>query len=154
MSNYSSIRRIDDLGRIVIPKEYRNLLKIQENDTIEMKYIDNKIVISKYSKILEEKEYAEKICNFIKETTNIKCEISDKQNIIASSEEEFINKDINLFKEEIQNRISKEYSDKIVYPIIINSDIFGLLFLYGNNKELLNVVYKMIIELFTNRIYI
>ena len=41
-------RRIDELGRLVIPKEIRKNLKIKDNDQVEISVVDNKIVLCKY----------------------------------------------------------------------------------------------------------
>lgn len=42
------IRRIDDLGRIVIPKELRRALKIREGDALEMYIDDEAVILKKY----------------------------------------------------------------------------------------------------------
>ena len=47
------VRKIDNLGRIVIPIELRKRLKIDQNDDIEIKIANNKIVLSKYNKLSE-----------------------------------------------------------------------------------------------------
>lgn len=52
MANEKAIRRVDDLGRIVIPKEMRKKLGVKECDPMEIKIVDDSIVISKYN-ILE-----------------------------------------------------------------------------------------------------
>ena len=43
------VRRIDALGRLVIPKEMRKVLKWNDNDPLEMYTLKNEIVIKKYS---------------------------------------------------------------------------------------------------------
>lgn len=48
--NSGVVRRIDDLGRIVIPKEYRNSIGIKDGEPLEMTIDGGKIVIGKYSK--------------------------------------------------------------------------------------------------------
>ena len=45
------VRRVDSLGRVVIPKEIRKVLKIKENEQLEIKVDDDKIILSKYSDI-------------------------------------------------------------------------------------------------------
>ena len=51
------IRRIDDLGRIVIPKEMRRKLKINEGDPLEIIFANDGILLKPYD--IEEKEYFE-----------------------------------------------------------------------------------------------
>ena len=60
------IRRIDDLGRIVIPKEIRKKLKINEGENIEI-YIDDleHIILKKYSNLKNVKDIAQKITDSI-----------------------------------------------------------------------------------------
>lgn len=50
------VRRIDDLGRIVIPKEIRRTMRIREGDPLEIFTEDNSIIFSKYDGINEEEE--------------------------------------------------------------------------------------------------
>ena len=50
-----AVRRIDDLGRVVIPREFRQILNIKEGDPLNIQITDNEIIISKYqpTKLLE-----------------------------------------------------------------------------------------------------
>lgn len=62
------VRRIDDLGRIVIPKEIRKTLRIKEGDPLEI-FTDKEgeVILKKYSPIGELSEFASRVCrNFIK----------------------------------------------------------------------------------------
>ena len=56
------VRRIDNLGRVVIPKEIRKTLKIKENEQVEINVLDDSIVLNKYSDI---HEYDKSINNLI-----------------------------------------------------------------------------------------
>ena len=47
------VRRIDNLGRVVIPKEIRKTLKIKENEQVEINVLNDNIVLNKYSDIHE-----------------------------------------------------------------------------------------------------
>ena len=51
MVNTGMTRRIDELGRLVIPKEIRRNLKIKDNDQVEITVIDNKIILNKYDSL-------------------------------------------------------------------------------------------------------
>ena len=93
------VRRIDDLGRAVIPKEIRRTLRIREGDPLEI-FTDREgeIILKKYSPIGElgtfAKEYAESFLN--KTAGHIVC-IVDKDRIIAVSggaKKEFLEKRI------------------------------------------------------------
>lgn len=78
------VRRIDDLGRVVIPKEIRRTLRIREGDPLEI-FTDREgeIILKKYSPIGElgafAKQYAESLAQ---STGQIVC-ITDRDQIIA-----------------------------------------------------------------------
>ncbi len=48
MKSTGIVRKVDDLGRIVLPKETRKILDIKEKDSIEIFIDDDKIVLAKY----------------------------------------------------------------------------------------------------------
>ena len=78
------VRRIDDLGRIVVPKEIRKTLRIREGDPLEI-FTDKEgeIILKKYSPIGELSEFASQYAETLSKTTgHIAC-ISDKDTIIA-----------------------------------------------------------------------
>lgn len=80
------VRRIDDLGRVVIPKEIRRTLRIRESDPIEIfTGRDGEIILQKYSPINELGEHAKLYCQALSGITGqITC-ITDKDQIIAIS---------------------------------------------------------------------
>lgn len=64
----SIIRRIDDLGRVVIPKEIRRTMRIREGDPLEVYIEDNKIMIKKYGPSPEQAaSWLNNQANFIEE---------------------------------------------------------------------------------------
>ena len=78
------VRRIDELGRIVIPKEIRRTLRIRETDPLEI-YTDQEgeIILKKYSPIGELTEFAKQYAEVLAQTTgNIIC-ITDRDQIVA-----------------------------------------------------------------------
>ena len=80
------VRRIDDLGRIVIPKEIRRTLHIKEGDPLEI-FTDKEgeIILKKYSPIGELSEFATGYAETLSKTTgHIAC-ITDKDTVIAVS---------------------------------------------------------------------
>ncbi len=80
------VRRIDDLGRIVIPKEIRKTLRIKEGDPLEV-FTDKEgeVILKKYSPIGELSEFADTYADTISKTTgHITC-ITDKDSVIAVS---------------------------------------------------------------------
>ena len=142
------VRRIDDLGRIVIPKEIRRTLHIKEGDPLEI-FTDKEgeVILKKYSPIGELSEFATGYAETLSKTTgHIAC-ITDKDSVIAvsgGSKKEFLeqslspelekimeNKEIYTSKENnelavpITQNDNKErrYNSQVIYPIISDGDV-------------------------------
>lgn len=92
------VRRIDDLGRVVIPKEIRRTLRIREGDPLEI-FVDREgeVILKKYSPIGELGDFAKEYADSLTESIgHIAC-IADRDNIIAvagAPKKEFLNKPI------------------------------------------------------------
>lgn len=148
------VRRIDDLGRIVIPKEIRKTLRIREGDPLEI-FTDKEgeIILKKYSPIGELSEFATQYAETLAKTTgHIAC-ISDKDTIIAvsgASKREYLEKSISPEIEKIMedksvwasmNKDEKhvpvlltdteenKYTSQVIYPIIAEGDTIGTVML-------------------------
>lgn len=80
------VRRIDDLGRVVIPKEIRRTLRIREGDPLEI-YTDKdgEVIFKKYSMMGGLGDFANQICETLYKTTNRPAVITDRDSIIALS---------------------------------------------------------------------
>ena len=80
------VRRVDDLGRIVIPKEIRRTLKIREGDPLEI-YTekDGGVIFRKYSPMNDLQDFAAQICESIGANTGCVAAVSDRDSIIALS---------------------------------------------------------------------
>ena len=78
------VRRIDDLGRVVIPKEIRRTLRIREGDPLEI-YTerDGEVIFKKYSPMGDLTELAAQICESILKNTGHIAVVSDRDSIIA-----------------------------------------------------------------------
>ena len=78
------VRRVDDLGRIVIPKEIRRTLKIREGDPLEI-YTekDGGVIFRKYSPMGDLQDFAAQICESIGANTGLVAAVSDRDSIIA-----------------------------------------------------------------------
>lgn len=92
------VRRIDDLGRVVIPKEIRRTLRIREGDPLEI-FVDRdgEVILKKYSPIGELGDFAKEYADALHEAVgHIAC-IADRDNIIAvagAPKKEFLDKPI------------------------------------------------------------
>ena len=78
------VRRVDDLGRIVIPKEIRRTLRIREGDPLEI-YTekDGGVIFRKYSPMGDLQEFAAQMCESISAATGHIAAVADRDNIIA-----------------------------------------------------------------------
>ena len=78
------VRRVDDLGRIVIPKEIRRTLRIREGDPLEI-YTekDGGVIFRKYSPMGDLQEFAAQMCEAIGSTTGRIAAVADRDSIIA-----------------------------------------------------------------------
>ena len=80
------VRRIDDLGRVVIPKEIRRTLHIREGDPLEIfTEQDGAVVFKKYSPMGELSEFAGRICESVYKTTGNPTAVCDRDTVIAFS---------------------------------------------------------------------
>ena len=78
------VRRVDDLGRIVIPKEIRRTLRIREGDPLEI-YTekDGGVIFRKYSPMGDMQEFAVQMCEAIGSNTGRIAAVADRDSIIA-----------------------------------------------------------------------
>lgn len=78
------VRRIDDLGRVVIPKELRRTLKIRNGDPLEI-YVDRagQIMLKKYSPINELGQFAQEYAESLNEALGHTAIITDKDSVVA-----------------------------------------------------------------------
>lgn len=153
------VRRIDDLGRIVIPKEIRKTLRIKEGDPLEI-FTDREgqVILKKYSPIGELSEFATEYAETLAKTTgHIAC-ITDKDTVIAVSGgskkeylEQSISKDIERIMDYKEVYTSKENNDvsvpitkgaegkknnsQVVYPIISDGDAIGTVILLSKDEK-------------------
>ena len=144
------VRRIDDLGRVVIPKEIRKTLRIKEGDPLEI-FTDKEgeVILKKYSPIGELSEFASGYAETLSKTTgHIAC-ITDRDTVIAvsggskkeyleqnlSKELEQLMEDKEIYTSNENNNVAlpitrndnneKRYNSQVVYPIISDGDVIG-----------------------------
>lgn len=81
------VRRIDDLGRIVIPKEIRRTLRIRETDPMEIYTdMDGQIVLKKYSPMADVSEFAVEYAESIAQNTGMTIAITDRIVLLQQQE--------------------------------------------------------------------
>ena len=102
------VRRIDDLGRVVIPKEIRRTMRIREGDPLEIfTERDGEVIFKKYSPMGELSDFAGQICESLFKTTGCTAAICDRDGIIAASgvsRKELLDKRISAQLEDIMEK--------------------------------------------------
>ena len=80
------VRRIDDLGRVVIPKEIRRTMRIREGDPLEI-YTekDGEVIFKKYSPMGELSDFAAQICESMQKTCDYPAAVCDRDGVIAAA---------------------------------------------------------------------
>ncbi len=153
------VRRIDELGRVVIPKEIRRTLRIREGDPLEI-FTDREgqIILKKYSPIGELNEFAQEYCDSLYESTSYTTMISDRDFIIAiagGSKKEYLDKRISPELEKlIENRTGyltddnnkpikityengnlEKYTAQVIAPIVMQGDPIGSVILVSKEPD-------------------
>lgn len=124
------VRRIDDLGRVVVPKEIRKVLRIREGDPLEIYTgTTGEVILKKYSPIGELGQVAESFAESVSSTLGLPVMVSDTDRYVAVSgmkTRDFINKDIDEELDVIiQHKDEFSSGSKIVVPILSNGDPIG-----------------------------
>lgn len=125
------VRRIDELGRVVIPKEIRRTLRIREGDPLEIfTDRDGEVILKKYSPIGELSDFAREYTESLSQSLGHIAAIADKDTIIAVSgagKKELLDKPISEDLEGIMKRREKIVSNKGVdnrfYAITADEDV-------------------------------
>lgn len=137
-------RRIDDLGRIVIPKEIRKQLKIHEGQSIEIFLNDQKdIVLRKYSELSSMDKQVYSILETLFNTYFISVLLTDRQNVTFALSKQ---RDFYLGQPLSENYLSlldkrkvarleqleivenyREHKEVCVYPLVLEGDLVGSL---------------------------
>ena len=119
------VRRIDDLGRVVVPKEIRRTLRIREGDPLEI-FTDREgeIILKKYSPIGELGTFAQQYADSLAQTTGYTVFVTDRDSVIAcagGSKKDYLGKGISPELEAvIQNRemVQALAGEKNFIPIV------------------------------------
>lgn len=155
------VRRIDDLGRVVIPKEIRRTLRIREGDPLEI-FTDKEgeVILKKYSPIGELSDFATQYADSLHKTSgHITC-ITDRDTVIAvsgASKKEFLEKQLSadvektieekttlLIKSAEEKGIliladengDRKYTSQVVSPIISDGDPIGSVIMLSTDASL------------------
>ena len=157
------VRRIDDLGRIVVPKEIRRTLRIREGDPLEIfTGSDGEVILKKYSPINDLSEFALEYVESIFETYGTPTLLSDCDEIIAVagiSKKEYVGRRISaacedllnerkVISEKLENSLElvpgqyEQVKSYVVAPILLNGDLIGAIYLLSKDQVMTDVELK------------
>ncbi len=161
------VRRIDDLGRIVIPKEIRKTLKIREGDPLEI-FTDSEgeVILKKYSPVNELGNFAKEYADSLAQSAGHIICIADKDQIIAVSggaKKELIDKplssemekvlnnrsihiatrDDNTFVSVLKDDVEGIYNSELITPIISEGDVLGAVVFLSNGGKMGEIESKL-----------
>ena len=108
------VRRIDDLGRVVIPKEIRRTMRIREGDPLEI-YTDREgeVIFKKYSPIGERAEFSAQYAETLYKTCGLAVAICDRDAVIACAgipKKEYVDKKLSIDIEQLIEERSLYYA--------------------------------------------
>jgi AbrB family transcriptional regulator, stage V sporulation protein T len=159
------VRRIDDLGRVVIPKEIRRTLRIREGDPLEI-FVDRdgEVILKKYSPISELGDFAKEYAEALYDSLGNPVLICDRDTYIAiagGSKKDYLNKNISELVEktmEDRNSVLVNQQDTLalvegneesmaaytIGPIIANGDPIGAVIIVAKEGSLGEVEQKAV----------
>lgn len=119
------VRRIDDLGRVVIPKEIRRTMRIREGDPLEIyTSSDGEVIFKKYSAINEMSQSASQVAEVMTRLANCPTVVFDRDHVVAVAgvgKKEFserrVSQGLEEFLEHRRNYIYSSDEDAKVFPV-------------------------------------
>lgn len=142
------VRRIDDLGRVVVPKEIRRVLRIREGDPLEI-YTGNsgEVILKKYSPISELGQFAGEYADTASSVLDSIVIVSDTDHVVAASgvrKSDYLDRKIdNELDRIIQSKTSIHDTLKAVVPILVHGDPIGsVMILPKENSNLTDIEFK------------
>jgi len=150
------VRRIDDLGRVVIPKEIRRTMRIREGDPLEIYTSrDGEVIFKKYSLMGGLDDFAAQFCETLAKSCNTIAAVTDRDTVIAvagGGKRELMGKRISQQLEQIMEdrRIyqhsggerrtfvtdsSDKYAACVAAPILCEGDVLGLVLFVTDREE-------------------
>ena len=148
------VRRIDDLGRVVIPKEIRRTLRIREGDPLEI-FVDREgeVILKKYSPIGELGDFAQEYTDSLFETTGHIALIADRDAIVAvagASKKQWLDKAVTeIIEKAMETRRTmtvsrndvanpednRDFETQVIAPIVAEGDPIGVVILATKDMD-------------------
>lgn len=164
MKSTGITRKIDELGRIVIPKEIRRNLGIRDGESLEIFTDEDGIILKKHSQIEKYEEMSSKLCELISSVFLVDVIITDREKVMATSNDDkivdkMLSKELLYLidnREELIEQSNIELEDIslkgyfTIVPIIASIDSLGLIIIRANSdkdyRDLARLMAKIISE--------
>ena len=163
MNNTGIVRKVDELGRIVLPKELRKSLNINSGDDFQISINNNTIILEKYNKLESFENSIVNIINCFSFIKNIKIFLTIENRIVNYNNDKITDIIYNIIltrKEYKINQIGmniisnyiKLEGKLIILPIVLESDLLGSLIIVGKENidimsNYLKIIYYLIINI-------
>lgn len=162
MKTTGMTRRIDELGRIVIPKEIRKSLKINDGESLEIIVNEEQIILQKHDVFNSDDKNIKNLIEALNNTFKIDVIITDRNKVITVSDnlKEYVDKEISDFVNKLLNERMRFINNAteeveviknvklmgyfVMKPLIIDNDLFGMIIIKSNTK---NFVYEDLCDL-------
>lgn len=162
------VRRIDDLGRVVIPKEIRRTMRIREGDPLEIYTSgDGEVVFKKYSPISSISSYSAMYAEVLSKSAGLPCIICDKDHVISVAgipKKELLERRISpLLEEAMDQRKILAHVDESAPPIkpvegveryavasgliVVGGDVCGTILLLSDKNTLATELQLKLVEI-------
>lgn len=152
------VRRIDELGRVVVPKEIRKTLRIRENDPLEFYTEKDQLILRKYSPISSISDFAKSVAEALSQLLEKTCAVTDTDGVIfvtGSKDKDAAGKLLSMdFEKVLKDRKSVVLSrqdgaepiaiyrgeeikseNQIIVPVVSGGDCFGAVVVFDRDKS-------------------
>ncbi len=163
MKSTGVVRRVDDLGRIVIPKEIRRTLRIRDGESLEIFVDSEMIALKKFSKMSDLEDVSKQLVDIIHHTVGKTVLITDRDKFIAGAgnfKKKYLEKNISKYLENVmKDRKSivefgvhdidltdneRDHLAYVIYPIIMNGDAIGLVMVISDKSDVGQLEEKLV----------
>ena len=141
------LRRIDELGRVVIPKEIRKTMKMREGEELEIFTTEEEVVLKKYSELSSMEALSRSLVTAMSKASGRTAVIVDGDKVIASAGKgapavgDPISEEMRLLissrrqtvlaEEKVVPFGEEKMRGEVIRPILASGDLFGALILYS-----------------------
>ena len=155
MKSTGVVRRVDELGRIVIPKEIRRTLRIKDGESLEILVDKDMIFLKKFSKLSNMEDMAKQLSDVLYQSVNKNIFVTDSDTFIAAAgnlKKKYIGGRLSPFLESLIKDIMLSKSNELIEielldknmelcsyvsaPIVVNGDAVGLVLIVSKQADL------------------